>query len=196
MSSFEVGVTFPQDYEILDSRPTRNHETAYQEDTLASLNELLINSSPLLDSELVASTSSHFMAPVYRDVSVTNGGFHMDILSASKYPDLLAQDADLASSNRRKIHQILYGGLSMVEDNENGDAAMAHDNPNPEKPAPRKRSKKNSNKSNNKSSDDENGKKQRGRPRLDTRDETAADVCACLRNSGKFADFYSDDARK
>ena len=93
-------------------------------------------------------------------------GFAPDILSASTYPNIPISRRFV----KGRPSQQLYGGI-VIEGDEDasldlmtlGEAADAN-------PAPRKRQKRSS-----KSEEDDSSKKQRGRPRLDTRDETAAD---------------------
>jgi len=74
-----------------------------------------------------------------------------DILSASTYPGVPTSSGVGKRNPKRKPSQVNYGGY--VDDN----------------PSPKKRSRRSP------KSDEEDSKKQRGRPRLDTQDETAAD---------------------
>ncbi|OAL39004.1 hypothetical protein AYO20_01755 [Fonsecaea nubica] len=99
----------------------------------------------------------------------------LDILSASRYPQGLMQPYEDFEQNPRKRKAAaspsqLYGGIVLAatpgEDNSSGEQ---------DQPSTRKKSKSTKRSSANDGEDAATEKKQRGRPRLDTHDETAAD---------------------
>src|SRR6266516_4726527 len=85
-----------------------------------------------------------------------------EILSASTYPGAPSTAAPGKHNPKRKPSQTTFGGY-FIDD---GEISHRHVDSNPSPKKKRRRSPK---------SDEEDGKKQRGRPRLDTHDETAAD---------------------
>lgn len=95
--------------------------------------------------------------------------FDLEILSASVYPNspVSAIQADRNSNPTHKRQ--LFGGI-VVDDTAEVPLEIARGNRSEEKSGPKKRSRRSG-----KIDDDEGNKKQRGRPRLDARDETAAD---------------------
>ena len=96
----------------------------------------------------------------------------LDILSATTYPGgLLDISAKAPVSNRKRGSQQLYGGLLMRQK----DSDESRFSSSPEALEDELRPKKRQRRSNKNNDDDALDKKQRGRPRLDTQDETAAD---------------------
>src|SRR3984885_10670025 len=91
-----------------------------------------------------------------------------DILSASTYPGVPTSSGASKRNPRRKSSQVNYGGYVVGDERmstpANSSRRHVDDNPSPKK-RPRRSPK----------SDEDDSKKQRGRPRLDTQDETAAD---------------------
>lgn len=123
-------------------------------------------------------TSLLFRAPPdARHVPVA-GGEGLDILSASQYPHaFLTQPRQ--SSNKRKVapptasSQQLYGGI-VVDNSASSPVPNSHDSlPTPDPARPRKRAKKAVPQED--SGPEDSTKRSRGRPRVDTHDETAAD---------------------
>lgn len=112
----------------------------------------------------------------------------LDILSASQYPHAFSEQYRPATrgSSKRKVTtkaqpEQFYGGI-VYNDTRLGSSGEASNDDSieqeqsPEPARPRKRAKKNASvKIQAETGNDENSKKQRGRPRLDTQDETAAD---------------------
>ena len=98
-----------------------------------------------------------------------NGSSQLDILSADRYPSAPLPSNQARRDMKRRASQQLYGGLS-YDVGENGSSNSSNEAAVDEKAPPRKRSKRQS-----KVDSEENLRKQRGRPRLDTQDETAAD---------------------
>lgn len=95
------------------------------------------------------------------------GSPELDILSADRYPSAPLPSMQARKEMKRRASQQLYGGF-LNDDNMSSNSsneAMVDD-----KVPPKKRSKRAS-----KVDEDDASKKQRGRPRLDTQDETAAD---------------------
>lgn len=97
------------------------------------------------------------------------GGRQLDILSADRYPSAPLPTDQTRKDMKRRASQQMYGGL-LYGDEGNGSSNSSNDAAINEKAPPKKRSKRQS-----KVDDEESLKKQRGRPRLDTQDETAAD---------------------
>ena len=106
---------------------------------------------------------------------------HLDILSASSYPHALipGYNADHASLKRKASQPTasspqLYGGIFQHSQSQESTETSEHE-PEPEPTRPKKRARRA--KKNDPEEDDLNddSKRQRGRPRLDTHDETAAD---------------------
>lgn len=103
-------------------------------------------------------------------------GGDLDILSASRYPQGLMQPYDEPVPNTRKrksaLSEQLYGGVVYS-------AGLSDSNPSSsaeqEQPPTQKKKKTAKRASVNDADDQGDSKKQRGRPRLDTQDETAAD---------------------
>jgi GAF domain-containing protein len=103
---------------------------------------------------------------------------HLDILSASRYPHALipGYDSDHVSVKRKQPHHTgspqLYGGLFRKSDSQevSNDSSLAEQEAAPARPKKKARKTK-------KDEDEasEESKRQRGRPRLDIQDETAAD---------------------
>ena len=95
-------------------------------------------------------------------------GLAPDILSASTYPGVPTSSGASKRNPKRKSSQVNYGGYVVEDERMSAPANLSRrhvdDNPSPKK-RPRRSPK----------SDEEDSKKQRGRPRLDTQDETAAD---------------------
>jgi hypothetical protein len=91
-----------------------------------------------------------------------------DILSASTYPGVPTSSGVSERNPQRKSSQANYGGYVAEDEHISTPANLSRghvdDNPSPKK-RPRRSPK----------SDEEDSKRQRGRPRLDTQDETAAD---------------------
>jgi hypothetical protein len=91
----------------------------------------------------------------------------LDILSADRYPSAPLPSMQTKRDMKRRASQQMYGGLLNDENasSNSSNEAMADD-----QARPKKRSKRPS-----KVDEEDASKKQRGRPRLDTQDETAAD---------------------
>jgi hypothetical protein len=91
----------------------------------------------------------------------------LDILSADSYPSAPLPSMQTRRDMKRRASQQMYGGLLNDENvsSNSSNEAMAE-----EKAPPKKRTKRQS-----KADEEDSSKKQRGRPRLDTQDETAAD---------------------
>ena len=91
-----------------------------------------------------------------------------DILSASTYPGAPTGSGPSKRNPKRKSSQEIYGGYVVGDDeiSTRPNVSRGHVD---DYPSPKKRSKRSS------KSDEEDSKRQRGRPRLDTQDETAAD---------------------
>lgn len=143
----------------LDSQPI-GLESAYH----SGIDSLLMSPTGIT-GELLSANTRRYMPSSYDFVPVTNSGLNMDILSASSYPEPLPEDDNNLSTGRSRT--VMYGGI-VVGDFGKHDSQMGsgsqEDGPSKKKAKGRR------------SSDDADLKKQRGRPRLDTRDETAADV--------------------
>jgi hypothetical protein len=107
-------------------------------------------------------------------------GFSLDILSASSFQDTFPNARKPAEE--RPSTRILYGGI-MVDDDDGSeyhDENASHTTPDPRLPdkkdgPSRKKGKKRTGPG--LGPEDEDPSKKRGRPRLDTTDETAAEVC-------------------
>ena len=99
----------------------------------------------------------------------TKGSPPLDILSADRYPSAPLPSDHARRDMKRRASQQLYGGFS-YNDAGNGSSNSSNEANCDEKVPPKKRSKRQS-----KTDEEETAKKQRGRPRLDTQDETAAD---------------------
>ena len=170
MTQYSQERTNAREYRDLGSQPGGMFEAAMEDSSgRAAFNALLSGQSGSLPDCLVASPKEFLVKSNHE--AQTMQGFHLDILSASTYPDLLsAPDANTRRQGRRHTQPSTFGGYEMLEDIDDSSGHMAHDRPDAEKPA-KKRVKRAS-----RSDDDDNIKKQRGRPRLDTRDKTAADV--------------------
>jgi hypothetical protein len=97
------------------------------------------------------------------------GGRQLDILSADRYPSAPLPTNQTRRDMKRRASQQMYGGL-LYGEGDNGSSNSSNEAAVIDKVPPKKRSKRQS-----KADDEENLKKQRGRPRLDTQDETAAD---------------------
>jgi hypothetical protein len=91
-----------------------------------------------------------------------------DILSASTYPGAPTSLGPGERNPKRKSSQTNYGGYLVADDEISPLANVSYRN-GESNPLPKKRSRRSPR------SDEEDSKKQRGRPRLDTQDETAAD---------------------
>ena len=95
--------------------------------------------------------------------------FDVGILSASTYPYLSSATSHHLQRSQRSPFYQLYGGI--VPDSAiYSRSSIEHEEPVASKTKTNRKARRIS-----KSEDDDNSKKQRGRPRLDTRDETAAD---------------------
>src|SRR5271170_2112468 len=99
----------------------------------------------------LSDTLSAFYGPSVTQTRRNMSDLAPDILSASTYPGVPTRSGVSKRNPKRKPSQANYGGY--VDDN----------------PSPKKRPRRSP------KSDEEDSKKQRGRPRLDTQDETAAD---------------------
>lgn len=99
----------------------------------------------------LSDTLSAFYGPGVTQTRRNMSDLAPDILSASMYPGVPTSSGVSKRNPKRKPSQANYGGY--VDDN----------------PSPKKRPRRSP------KSDEEDSKKQRGRPRLDTQDETAAD---------------------
>ncbi|EXJ91110.1 hypothetical protein A1O1_04217 [Capronia coronata CBS 617.96] len=134
----------------------------YGEQTYTSLQSILDDPTNLL-----ISTGSSFHRPV---------GADLDILSASQYPQGLMQPysgVDRISRKRKATSSDqLYGGIVVTDAATNSTRLSSHE-PSPQ-PAEKKK-KPTKRVSVNDADDLADSKKQRGRPRLDPRDQTAAD---------------------
>jgi hypothetical protein len=124
-------------------------------------------SLPSLNGSL-SETLSAFYGPGVTQSRQNLSNLAPDILSASTYPGVPTSSGPGKRNPKRKSSQTNYGGY-FLEDEEilnSANVSRRHidDNPSPKKKL--RRSPK---------SDEEDSKKQRGRPRLDTQDETAAD---------------------
>lgn len=181
MAQFGHGGDYAGAQRSLDDPSPNSFETALQDSSgRVAFNALLINQADLPD-EYVCAIPEHLLVPPGYHAQTMQGGFDPDILSASKYPDLFPTSESIPRRSERRYTQPSgpdrpnietnpFGGYGVIEETGIDNTQMARDDTNGEKPA-KKRSKKNA-----KSDEDETIKKQRGRPRLDTRDETAADV--------------------
>lgn len=116
--------------------------------------QLVTNPSNLLNESLAAAR-----AP--------KGSSQLDILSAERYPSAPLPSMQTRREIKRRASQQLYGGLLNDGNGSSNSSNEAMDN---DKGPPKKRSKRPS-----KVDEEDALKKQRGRPRLDTQDETAAD---------------------
>jgi hypothetical protein len=148
----------------LDSQPI-GLESAYHH----GIDSLLMNPTGIT-GEVLSANSRRYMPSSYGFVPSTNTSLNMDILSASSYPEPLRGEPN-ASGSRNP--QLLYGGIVIgsLEKQVSQMASGSQEESSSMKKQPRK---------GRRSSDDGDAKKQRGRPRLDTRDETAADVSLSL----------------
>jgi len=172
MPRYEEDDDYAVGYGAFGSRPADSFGSTIQDSSgRAALNALLINQSTNLHDEYAASVPGHFMVPADHEAQIMGAGFHADILSASTYPNMLSGTNLVTRQHERRTKPATFGGYHVLDELEDADDLMARDNINTEKPA-KKRTKRKS-----KSDEDDAGKKQRGRPRLDTQDETAADVC-------------------
>lgn len=144
----------------LDSHPI-GLESAYH----SGIDSLLMGPTGIT-GEVLSANTRRYMPSAYDFVPVTNSALNMDILSASSYPEPL-REAETDSSAARD-RPLMYGGIVMGSLDKH-DSQMASGSQ--EEGSSRKKTKKG-----RRSSEDADAKKQRGRPRLDTRDETAADV--------------------
>ena len=143
------------------SRPPVGHGS-YGERLCEDLSEISSDPQTLLRQSRV---QTNMMNP-------PNYQLDLDILSATTYPGgLLDVSPKAPVSNRKRGSQQLYGGILLRE--KDSDDAPVSSSPEAleDEPRPKKRQRR-SNKNND---DDDLNKKQRGRPRLDTQDETAAD---------------------
>lgn len=91
-----------------------------------------------------------------------------DILSASTYPGAPIGVGSAKRNPKRKPSQATFGGYLIDDDEILPLASVSHQHVD-NSPSPKKKPRRSP------KSDEEDGKKQRGRPRLDTQDETAAD---------------------
>lgn len=133
-----------------------------------------------LESILDDPTSLLFMASPHarQHNSSATGTGNLDILSASQYPHPSLDRSRRYSSKRKPAiapsasHQ-LYGGI--VLDDRHADPSKSSDQSSdlPESPRPKKKAKKAVDPGD--SGHEDSSKKSRGRPRVDTQDETAAD---------------------
>jgi hypothetical protein len=121
-------------------------------------------SLPPLDGSL-SDTLSAFYGPGVTPTRRNMSDLAPDILSASIYPGVPTSSGVSKRNSKRKSSQANYGGY-VAGDEHISNLSRRHvdDNPSPKK-RPRRSPK----------SDEEDSKRQRGRPRLDTQDETAAD---------------------
>ena len=103
----------------------------------------------------------------------------LDILSASRYPHGLipGYDSDSIPAKRKKPHvnhsptQQLYGGIFRKSPSQDNTMELSADEREPQASRPKKMARK----SKKEPEDVDESKRQRGRPRLDTEDQTAAD---------------------
>lgn len=103
----------------------------------------------------------------------------LDILSASRYPHglLPGYDSDSIPVKRKEPHVIrsstqqLYGGIFRKSPSQDNTMESSADEREPEASRPKKKARK----SKKETEDADESKRQRGRPRLDTEDQTAAD---------------------
>ena len=103
----------------------------------------------------------------------------LDILSASRYPHGLipGYDSDTSGTKRkeppttRSTTQQLYGGIFRKSPSQDNAMESSAGEPEPEASRPKKKARK----SKKDSEEADESKRQRGRPRLDTEDQTAAD---------------------
>src|SRR5271155_480672 len=132
-----------------------NYNGRFGERTVADVGSLVANPQSLLSKSNAISKRA-----------VPNYQLELDILSAASYP--LAPPASILTSRSRKrtTSQHLLGGVMMDEIDHRSNTSP------PEERLPPKKKTRRATKG---SSDEETSKKQRGRPRLDPQDETAAD---------------------
>lgn len=103
-------------------------------------------------------------------------GGELDILSASRYPQALTQPYEEIDTTSRKrkatTSDQFYGGIVFADEDNNHSSAAEQEQKSSQKKKKKKLTKRSSA---NNIDDHAESKKQRGRPRLDTRDENAAD---------------------
>lgn len=137
-------------------------KSPYDDPSYASLHGLLDDATQLF------TTSSPFPRPM---------GGDLDILSASRYPQGLMQPYEEPKQNPRKrksrtSSDQFYGGLVLDGP---GDESNRSSSTEQEQTSAPKKGKSTKRQSQNDGDEQATEKKQRGRPRLDTHDETAAD---------------------
>ena len=124
-------------------------------------------SLPSVDESL-ADTLSAFYGPGVTQARQNMVDHAPDILSASTYPGVPASSPPSKRTPKRKSSQGNWGGYFVEEDVISTSVNESRRDMEDE-PPPKKRSRRSH------KSDEDDSKKQRGRPRLDTQDETAAD---------------------
>jgi hypothetical protein len=118
---------------------------------------------------IVSDPSDLLKASLAASRPAPRSGGQLDILSADRYPSAPLPTNQTKRDIKRRASQQMYGGL-LYGEGDNGSSHSSNEAAASEKSPPKKRSKRQS-----KADDEESLKKQRGRPRLDTQDETAAD---------------------
>jgi hypothetical protein len=116
----------------------------------------------------LSDTLSAFYGPSVTQTRRNMSDLVPDILSASTYPGVPTGSGASKRNPKRKSSQANYGGYVIGNEGMSTAANLSRGHVD-DNPSPKKRPKRSS------KSDEEDSKKQRGRPRLETQDETAAD---------------------
>ena len=115
----------------------------------------------------IVTDPSHLLDASVAAARTPKSSTQLDILSADRYPSAPLPSMQARRDMKRRASQQMYGGLL---NDENESSNSSNEAVVEEKAPPKKRTKRQS-----KADEEDSSKKQRGRPRLDTQDETAAD---------------------